>query len=366
MSGPGEPQYPYEPYPPQQPGPYPPAGTSNRLIERFAGRLVARPVPRLGVSLAGVGVGLAILGVLVWSITYIAEGSSALFGGGGSPGGSRHYLGAIISLVVVAVGYALAIIARRGPLATAGVTASALGVPVCVEFLTLDLGGGSTQLVNFDATVWISVAAWLVSYLFVRGTRGHSVYLGFVALVVWDYIVDKVAPIPLTQAVQSRLPTAGSVLNGLGPGFDLTTLGAVSLVIGAVYYAIALGLDRSGRAGAATPIALVAFLAVVLGIAALTPDLDQAGTGVVVLIAGLVLGAYGARFGRRFTTWAWAAGAALGAALLVAKAVSNTGGADLGVALICAGAAFVAGGALLAKAFGEPDDALEVSGPNAG
>jgi hypothetical protein len=108
--------------------------------------------------------------------------------------------------------------------------------------------------------------------------------------------------------------------------------------------------------------ALVAFLATAFGIGALTNDLKQVGTGVLLLAGGLVFATYGARFDRRFTTWIWAVGAALGAALLVGKAVTNDGGADLGVALICLGIVFVVGGALLAKALGEPDDVPEPTG----
>jgi hypothetical protein len=363
MSGPGDPQYPYQPYPPQQPRHHQPdAPTRSRFTSPLAVRMAIRPVPRLGVSLAGVGVGLVIVGVLVWSITYIAESPTGLFGGEpGSSGNSRHFLGAIVSLIVIAIGYALATIVQHGPLATAGVTASALGVPVCIEFLTLDLGSGSTQLVNFDATVLGSVAVWLVSYLFVRGTRGHSFYVGLIALVVWDYIIDKVAP----HLFQTNSTLSGNnVATSLSDSFhsDLTTVGTVSLVIGVIYYVIALVLDQPGRHGPGTPMALVAFLATAFGIGALASDLKQVGTGVLLLACGLVFAAYGARFDRRFTTWIWAFGAALGAALLVGKAVSSDGGAPLGVALICLGVVFVIGGALLAKALGEPDDVPDPTG----
>jgi hypothetical protein len=364
MSGPYE--YPQDPnqYPPAYPGPqqdYPPAGPPDvlqrgRLAQRLADRVAERPAPRLGISLAGVGVGLAILGVVIWGVAYIAEGSSNFFSGegAGTPGGSRHYLGAGIALVVVIVGYVLAITAQHGPLATAGIAASAIGVPVTLEFLTFDLHEGSTQVINFDAVTWGSVAVWVISYLFVRGARGHSFYLGLTALLLWDYAVDKSTRITFQQTIlgdQSSNP-----LTALHDDFG--TLAGVSLTIGLLYYVIAWALDRTGRRGAAVALVLVGFPAVAVGIAALVPNLKQVGTGLVLVVVGVLLSGYGARFGHRFTTWVWAVGAAGGAALVVAKLVADAGAVQLGISFIALGAVFVAGGALIARLLHEPDDVL--------
>ena len=265
MSGPYEP--PYDPQYPQDPGRTPTSRTRpatrrgaadpgiqqrGRLAERLADRLAARPVPRFGIALAGAGVALAILGVLIWGFTYIFEAPGSIFSGtgGGTGGGSRHYVGGLIALVVVAIGYALAIVAQRGPLASAGVGASAIGVPVAIEFLTFDLNSSGGQVVNFDAVTWISIVVWLVSYLFVRGARGHSFYLGLAALLIWDYAVDKAEPSALGRVFAFRFTTiGGSDLPG-GP-LDFSSVAGVSLTIGLLYYAIAWALDRSGRGGAA-------------------------------------------------------------------------------------------------------------------
>src|SRR5690349_7120487 len=89
--GPSDPQHrpayppqpgpaPYQPYPPHQSyGPYGPYGPSEPpyqqpapragLWDRLGARAVTRPVPRLGVSITGVGVALVVLGILVWGAT---------------------------------------------------------------------------------------------------------------------------------------------------------------------------------------------------------------------------------------------------------------------------------------------------------
>jgi hypothetical protein len=372
MSGPYEP--PYDPQYPQDPGPYHyqqqpgyPPGPSDpgiqqrgRLAERLADRLAARPAPRFGNSLAGAGVVLAILGVIFWGFTYIFEAPGGILGSesGATPGGSRHYLGGVIALVVVAIGYALAIVAQRGPLATAGVGASAIGVPVALEFFTFDLRSSGGEVVNFDAVTWVSIVVWLVSYLFVRGARGHSFYLGLAALLLWDYAVDKAAPTALNRVLSVGDATIGGDTSFGAGSLDLSTVAGVSLTIGGLYYVIAWALDRSGRQGAAVALVVVGFPAVAVGIAALIPDLKQVGTGLVLLVVGLLLAAYGGWHGRRFTAWVWALGAAGGAVAIMLKLVAADGGVTIGISLIALGAIFVVVAALVAKLTNEPDDVV--------
>jgi hypothetical protein len=379
--GPQDPQYPQDPepypapppyqqyqpyhggtaYPPPQHPTYPGAPPARpRLVDRFADRLAERPVPRVGVSLAGAGVALVIVGVLIWGFAYTFEGLAASFdGGGGGGNSSRHYLGAVLALIVVAGGYALAIATQRGALATAGVAASALGVPVALEFLTLDFTGTSGSVVNTDAVVWGSIVVWTISYLWVRGARGHSFYLALTLYALWLYISDKSAPRALSSGVSFGSSTIGGGSDDLGgSSIDFGTLAGVSLTIGLIYYAAAWGLDRSGRRGAGVSFVLVGFVAVALGILALAPDLEQVGTGIVLLVVGVVLSAYGARYGRRFTTWIWAAGSALGGVLIMIKLVADQGGPTIGISLVVLGGIFIAGGALVARALHEPDDVV--------
>jgi hypothetical protein len=348
----------YQPYPGGPPAPRP------RLVDRLGDRLAERPAPRVGVSLAGAGVALVIVGVLVWGFAYTVEGVASSFADGGDGGtGSRHYLGGVVALIVVAIGYALAIATQRGALATAGVAASALGVPVALEFFTLDISGGSGSVVNTDAVVWVSIAVWLISYLWVRGARGHSFYLALTLYALWLYITDKASPSALTRSVSFGTSTIAGGGDNLGTSsFDFGTLAGVSLTIGAIYYLVAWGLDRAGHRGAGVSFVLVGFAAVAFGIGALAPDLKQIGTGIVLLVVGVVIAAYGARYGRRFTTWIWSAGAALGGALIMVKLVADSGGPAIGIALIVLGAIFITGGALVAKALHEPDDVVTAAG----
>ena len=107
MSGPYEP--PYDPQYPQDPGPYPyqqypgqqypgqqypgqqypgqPSGPGRPGHPgTWSARRAVRPTglqpdrsPRFGIALAGAGVALAILGVLIWGFTYIFEAPGSVF-----------------------------------------------------------------------------------------------------------------------------------------------------------------------------------------------------------------------------------------------------------------------------------------------
>jgi hypothetical protein len=307
-----------------------------------------------------VGVGLAVVGVLVWGGDFLAGG-----GGGGSVGGgsSRQLLGIALSLAVVVIGYTLAVRRQRGPLATAGVVASALGVPVLFGFLTVDSGGGTSGLpFSLDAIVLVSVLVWVVSYLFVPGARGHAFYLGLSTALLWVYVLDKAAPELFSPA--SLFFGFDPFQSDRPPGPDWATVAALSIMFGALYYLVGFTLDWRGRAGAAVPFAISGFVAMAVGIAAASADLHEIGTGIVLIVVGLGLGAYGARSGRRFTTWAWSAAVALGVAVIVGKAAGNNA-AGGGIALIVCGVGLVVGGEVLARSLHEPDDlALPAMGTN--
>jgi hypothetical protein len=353
-----QPQYqqPYQQqqYPQQYQQQYPQA--PQRWHERLGPRVLVRPAPRLGVSLAGVGVLLAVLGVVAWGGSYVSEGQASSITSGHPGSSSRHFLGALLALVVVAIGYALLITARRGALATAGIAASALGVPVAMEFLTYDASSGSP--INTDATVWVSIIVYAISYLFVRGARGHTFYVGASLVLFWSYVLDKVAP-STSEFVRGF---GGSVVPGTSFGGggvpSLSTVAGVSLVIGAVYYAIGWGLDRARRRGVAVAFVVAGFPAVAVGIGTLAQDVKQIGTGFVLIIVGIVIALYGARYDRRFTTWVWAVGAALGGVFIVQKLTNEATGAEVGISLIALGAVFVVGAALLSAFLDEPEDVV--------
>lgn len=351
--GPGGPAGPGGPGTPGGPGaPGGPGGPRPTLWQRLGDRALRRPAPRLGVTLTGVGVVLVIVGVLIWSFTYLYDGiRSGIFNGGGlSSSDSRRFLGFALALIVVAIGYALVIIARTGPLVTAGVAATALGIPLAVEFLSLDLSSGSP--VNTDAVVWVSVIAYLISYLFVRGARGHTFYLALALLQLWSYGVGKAGPD--TSSIGSSVVGGVTGTGSSVPSFNNDSIAAVSLIFAIVYFLVAVFLDRSGRHGVALPFVVVGIPAMLLGIGALAPDTKQVGTGIILLIVGLALCYYGARFERRFTAWFWGLIAAAGAVTIATKFATQ--GVSLGITMIVLGLVFAVGGWFVAKAIKEPDD----------
>jgi hypothetical protein len=359
--GPDDPQFP--PY--SGPGSYsygsrpqPASGGSYR--PPFDGRLAIRPAPRAGVSLAGVGAAVFMLGAFIWALAYVTDGlREAVLGGGSS---SRHYVAAVGFLALVVIAYAIAIVRRRGPIVTAAVTASVIGVPVMMVLFTMDLQAGSTA--NGDAVFWVSLAAYLASYLFVRGARGHTIYLGFAAVQLWSYVVAKAEP-HLGEALAARIIGGIRSIPGLvapPSRVSFTTVGAISLVFGIGYLLLAWWCDCTGRHGPATPLALVGLLVILAGIAAFAPDAKQIGSGLLLIVIGLAMLVYGGKSERRFTTWTAALAAGFGAVLVVTKLLQHSNATAGGFWLLVAGVVLVALGALLRNALDEPDDMARARG----
>lgn len=362
-----QPQYPAGPYAsgPYGPGPYaypppapPPAPGPRSPLRPLGARVFRRPEPRFGVTLAAAGAALVLAGVLVWSAGYLFAGLNLSFddstGQLTAHGDGRRFLGAGLGFALVVLGYALVLARRSGPLATAGVVLSAFGVPVTLLFLSLDLSALDRGDLPFsvDAVYLVSILVWLVSYLFVPGARGRSLYLGLVAVDLAGYLGFKAAS-------GSTLRAAAFVTSGGSSGSgDLDTLAAIGLVFGLGYYAIAAVLDRTGRSGAAVAMIYAGFTTTAGGVLAGIPSFGVVGTGILLVCLGAILGWYGGYFGRRFTTWTWLGALFVGVVLLVGKAVpdSYTGA---GIVLIVVGAvvAFVAH--VIAVAAGEHSDIVE-------
>jgi hypothetical protein len=346
-------------YPPAPP-PGPPAAPSAR--DRLGSRVARRPEPRFGVALAGVGVALVILGVLVWAGEYAASGggSGSGFGGGGSGTDSHKLLGAALSLAVVVIGYALAIGRRVGPLTNAGVAASALGVPVMVGFISLQPASG----ISVDAVAIVSMLVWVLSYAVVPVVRGHVFYAAATTLTLWLYLIDKVEPHLFSFAWVFRgiVPDTGGA-GFQGPGFaapDFNTIAGICLVFGLAYYLTALFLDRAGRSGLALAFVVGGFAATASGIATAAINLAQVATGFLLIVLGALLAAYGASSGRRFTTWAWAAAIGVGVFDIIAKA-SPDNAAAAGISFIIVGVLVVALAATAAQLLREPDETVPAS-----
>lgn len=239
-------------------------------------------------------------------------------------------------------------------------------MPVLLGFLSYDTAhaGHSGPPFSLDAVVLVSVLVWLVSYLAVPGARGHSFYLGLAALTIWPYVLDKAEPMTFSLIGFLRVFAAGSqILGRSGGGPDWTTVAAISLLFGLGYYLVAFLLDRGGRRGPGAAFAVGGVLATATGIAAAAVHLHAIGTGIVLIVLGLILAGFGARGGRRFTTWTWSAGVGLGVLVIIGKLARNNNAAA-GAALIATGVVVVLGGHLLAGALHEPDD-LAAPAPDA-
>jgi drug/metabolite transporter (DMT)-like permease len=90
------------------------------------------------------------------------------------------------------------------------------------------------------------------------------------------------------------------------------------------------------------------------------PSLHQLGIGILLVGLGIVLAAYGAYAGRRFTTWVWAAAIPIGAVVIVDKELhNNTAGA--GITLLVAGVVLVGAATGVAAAIHEGSDDDDVA-----
>jgi hypothetical protein len=324
----------------------------------------------MSIAVAGAGCSLAVLGAL------IVAGDA-----GASDGDFNRLPGIVLSALVVAAGLFALAGAERGAIATGGAVAAALGVPPLLFFLTFDENGLPPY--STEGILIVSTVAWLGLYVVGPG-RGRPLFLGAGLLGLWATVLQ------LTE----ELFDAPYLLFGLFLGFgsmeptfddtgfddtsssfggssdfgvdvpshvpDLATIGILSLAFGLAYLLVSRRLDRRGLHGVATPFALATIPALAIGAIAMTDDLEQVGTGLLMMGIGLGLAYHGATMGRRATTWIGGAATALGAAVLLADLADD--GTLVGVLFLAAGVGLVVGGHALAQAIGEPDE-LEVMAP---
>lgn len=319
-----------------------------------------RAEPRFAIALAGAGCALAVLGALLIS-------GDNLDGGTGD--GLNRIPGVVLSGLLVAAGLVALANARGGPIATAGVVASALGVPSLLFFLTLsesDLPPYNTIAILLGSTV-----AWALAWAVGPG-RGRPFYLGAALIGAWLSLLELIEDVFSAPFTFFGGFAGGSVgfddsFDGggfddpFGPGSfsepsvpDPTTVGMLSLLFGIAYLVVGRQLDRSGRTGTGTPFAFAVLPCLVVGVAALADDLQQAGTGLLMILLGAGVAAHAATVGRRLTTWVGGATVALGLAILLGDMTDD---ATVGGMLYLAGGiAMVAVAHVAAQALSEPDE----------
>jgi len=345
-------------------GGYPPPGQRPpvNITALLGARARRRPEARFSHALAGAGAALALVGGFIWAVGYFAHGLDfGYYSYSAEPptlhGEGRRFLGFAIFLVLALAGYAVLALRRRGTLATAGAVAAAFGIPFALSFAFLDIGSTFSSgdfPINVDAVFLISIVVWLISYFAIPGARGRAVFLALAAAAFPTYIAFKVGAEDDLRGASSAFGNGdvGGISSHSG------TIAALGLIFGLGYYVIAFVLDRSGRGGVAIGLLYPAFMVTVSGLLAATDSFKQVGTGVALIVVGVAVALYGGRFGRRFTTWVWAAGAALGVVVIITK-IDIDKYWLIGILLIVLGLALAVAAHVVSQSLHEEPDVVE-------
>jgi hypothetical protein len=330
-----------------------------------------RAEPRLSIAIAGAGCALAVLGVLVVS------GDT-----GASDGDFNRVPGIILSALVIAAGFVALAGAERGAIATAGAVAAALGVPPLLFFLTFDDGGIPPY--STEGILLVSTIVWIGAYAVGPG-RGRPFFLGLGLVGAWASLLqltEKVFDAPwlffgwffpfavLDTGLSSSTSIDGgdAYAGGFGEDFnggflhvpDPTTIGILSLGLGVAYLVVSRRLDGQGHHGVATPFAFTAIPALLVGAIAMADDLEQAGTGLLLLAIGVALAYHGAAAWRRATAWIGGATAALGVAVFLGDLSDDA--TLVGLLFLAAGIGLVFAAHAIAQVIDEPDELVVTLG----
>ncbi|MEQ1788288.1 MAG: hypothetical protein ABL966_14645, partial [Acidimicrobiales bacterium] len=333
----------------------------STFLDSLGDRGWRRAEPRTSIAIAGAGCALAVLGVLV------VAGDTGLDDSGGD---FNKVPGIVLAALVVAAGYVVLSNFRKGPLATAGAAAAALGVPALMFFLTFDQEGFPPY--NTEGILLVSTGVWLASYALGPG-RGRPFFLGAGLIGLWLTVLqltEKVftAPFDLVGGFFGTEDSGGTFdpetgeFVEIGGGFgspdvpDAATIGMLSLALGLGFLLMGRWLDRNGRHGVATPFALATLPCLFVGVTGLAPDLEAAGTGLLLIGIGLGLAYHGATMGRRITAWIGAAAMANGAAVFLIDMGPEDDATVSGMLLLAGGIAMVFAAHALATALHEPDE----------
>lgn len=342
--------------------------STTSFVDSLGARGRWRAEPRASIALAGAGCALAVLGVL------IVAGDT-----GATDDDFNKVPGILLSALVVGAGFFTLQAVRQGALATAGSVAAALGVPPLMFFLTFDENGLPPY--STEGILIVSTLAWLAAYAVGPG-RGRPFFLGAGLIGLWFsllQITEKVFDAPYGfvgyflggYGGGATFEETGSAIGGsdsfgeddpfggspFGNDFhvpDPATIGLLSLGLGVGYLVVTRWLDRRGRHGAATPFAFATLPTLVVGVIALSDDLEQAGTGLLLVVLGFVLAHQGASVGRRATAWIGGATAAVGGAVFMSDMTDDA--TIGGMLFVAAGIGLVAAGHAVAVALSEPDE----------
>lgn len=299
--------------------------------DRLGLRGTSRAAPRFGVAVGAAGAALAVVGGIVVGGDRLVQG--------GSDGSPDAVPGTLMTLVLVAGGYALLAVARRDAPRAAGATASMLALPALLFFLTFDTGHAPPFSV--DAILLVPTLLWGLAYV-VGPSTGRPVYLGAALIGVWLFVIEQVesvfsAPFFFLSPIGSPFFAGGSFDRAPDP----TTVGVLSFLFGAGYLVVAGMLDNRGLRGAATPFVFVGIVAIANGLGGMADDLEVAGVGVLTAATGVALALYFPVVARRGATWIGGFGVALGAALVIGDVLEDSTATTIGFTGLVVGAVVV-------------------------
>jgi hypothetical protein len=325
------------------------------LLDSIGTRARRRGEPRATTSVAAAGCGVAIVGVLLISAdTGIGDG-----------GDFNRWPGTLFAALVVIGGAFLARAFPKGPLATTGTVAIAVGLPVLIGFATFE---PSFPPFSPDAVLYLSTLGWLAAYV-AGPTRGRPVLLGAALVGAWLSVLQLIEqPFNLlgiglfvfrfSASSDGFGDDMGDDFGGpFGGGFhvpDVFVIGILSLGVALAYALMTRWLDGRRYSGAATPFALATIPALSVGLTGVSVELSAPITGVLYMVAGAALAHHGATLGRRATTWIGALAVANGAFFIVIDAVDSA--ASAGTLFLLIGLGTVAASTLVHARIGEPSD----------
>jgi len=308
---------------------------------------------------AGAGCAVAFFGTLTVS-------GDALDGGDGD---GSQLPGIVLCLLMLVGGMLLLSRAASSTYRTAGSFIAALAVPPLAFFVTFDRDSFppySTETILFlSAIVWLGMHLW-------GPAEGRTFPLGAGLVAAWLLLLQLIeqpftAPFDFFEFVFDE--SSASILDEEATSFggfdspDITTMGIVSLLAGVAVSYVGLRLHRAGQHGRATGFAAAAVVVLPFAVLLLASDLEEIGTGVLLLVLGAGLAIAGAAQGRRFTSWLGGFSIFWGTSLIVAELVGGDSASGLGLAYMVVGAAVVVGGHHLAKALDEPDELVATPSP---
>jgi MFS family permease len=239
----------------------------------------------------------------------------------------------LVSLVVAAAGSALAV-SGVGPTRTSGTAMLAGGILLLTTSALGDALDPASAVPVFTAAV-----VWAAAYV-AGPTRSHALFLGLAVAGLWAGLLVEVA-VPDPGAFGWSDPTGEVVV--------------VSTLVGGIAVLAAAGADRARLAGVAAPLLAVGVPILAVGAYAALADDPREG-GVLALLAGAGVLVVGGVARRRFTTWAGAVLAGVGAIALAGDTFQDVG--PNGIALVFAflAVAFAGAAFTVAQRLGDPLD----------